>query len=165
MTTPGDNTAHEVFLDFIENELDAERTRKALIRRSGNTLAAASGAVAILLSALGIVDTNHHTLWTVALLYCTVATFAASVVLGLLASRATSSAVADVPTLERMRKEHWTDDVAEARKAVALVHTLTITALRQGNNTKTRLLDAAQWVQLVAIISTLPSVIMWTWPR
>jgi hypothetical protein len=158
-------TAHEVFLEFIENELDAERTRKALIRRSGNALAAASGTVAILLSALGIVDTNRHTVWTTVLLLCAIVTYMAAAILGLLAGRSTPSRVANVATLERMRKEHWTDDVATARESVAHVHTLTIQELRSGSNARSRLLDAAQWVQLAAIIGTLPSVILWTWPR
>lgn len=137
--------AHEVFLDYIEKELRAERERKALLDQRGVALVTTSGSLTTLLFALGAVISGqksfHPSAWTVVLLTCALVTFSVSALFGLLATRLVSSEVGTPASLHALREKHWTVDIAVARNAVADVHARTIARLRGGNKKKVRRLE------------------------
>jgi hypothetical protein len=147
---------HEVFLDYIEKELRMERERKAQLDQRGVALITTSGSLTAVLFALGALvsgkESFHPSVLTITLLGTTLLAFSIAAIFGLVTTRLVASEVGDVKSLNRLREQHWTADVADARAAIADMHIRTIAKIRMGNKAKTEWLELGQIFQFLASV-------------
>lgn len=153
-----------VFADFVEKELKAERERRVSLEARGLGVLTTSGTLVTLIFALGALVTgvdkfelDTASLWPLAgaLLAFVVAAF-----LGLLANRLRRYEVTQPAQLHEWRDRDgaWNDTADKARRVVTRANILTLASLRQGNNAKADLVDAALWAQLTAVLLLAASV-------
>lgn len=146
------------FSAFIEKELEAERARRAALDARGVGVLTTSGTLVTIIFALGAlvtsVDGFEPTTMTVWMLAAALAAFVVAAFCGLLANRLRKYEVTQPAQLHEWRDRDgaWNDTADKARRVLAKANILTIASLRQGNNSKAQLVEAALWAQLAAVV-------------
>lgn len=146
---------------FLEQELKAERDRRAAADARGQSVVTTSAGLVALFAAVGAFVSNQdkYQLPRAALvpLTATLAMFAVAAFLGILATYNFAYRVADGESLLAIH-QHMTDSETVAIKNVALTNARTVSTLRSGNNKKATLLLLALFAQLAALISLAATI-------
>lgn len=157
---PAENAGHAgpVFTEFIEKELAYERDRRKSLDARGISALTTSSTLVTLIVGLGAIVTSVDGFepgWpAIALLGFALLAFVLTALLGLLANRLVKYQVVD-PAQLRTWRDHdkkWNDEADKAKRVIAEANITTIETLRKGNGRKAKLLEAALWSQLAAIV-------------
>jgi hypothetical protein len=153
-----------IYLTFVENELKAERDRRANYDGRGQALVATSSVLVTLVSGgFAVVGTKTVTRTpplVVGILLLALALFVLSAVLGIVAGWNRHYAVAKYETIDRMLGEHWADNAVDARNNVATIHANTIRALRISNHFKATCVSYGLIFQVLALLTFAVGVAM-----
>jgi hypothetical protein len=149
---------------FVENELKAERERRAAFDLRGQGLVTTSSALVTLLagtSALVKTGTAVTIPSTVLILVCAALTlFAIAAACGIVASWNRAYTVAKVSTLQSMLKDRWGDDEVDARNNVGAVQLKTVHTLRVVNKFKARCISTGHIAQVAALVVLATAVVL-----
>lgn len=153
---------NSVYADFIEDELNAERQRRAVIDTRAASVVSTSGGLVALLAAVGaFVGTGRSSplpdtafdlmLWVLA-------AFAAAAVCGIVAGWTVPYRTPKVDALEELRTKYWNDDEPTARTTVAKHRLEAIERFRKINKFKEYFLRAGWICQLGGLILAAAAV-------
>lgn len=145
---------------FAQEELAREWSRRSVVDGRAFGILTSSGILTTLTVTLG--------LWSIkggrsidlpgVLGIVAVALFLTAAVLGILASHGRKYKVMHVDKVRARLLDHWSDHEADARSFVAQHQVWTMATLRDGNNTKAKLIAWALWLQLAGLIAVSVAV-------
>jgi hypothetical protein len=142
---------------FIDNELKAERDRRATLDAKGLSIVTTAGTFTTLLAAVGAFISNRQGFMlpeeAVSPLVATLCAFVIAAALGLLASTGRHYQITTPDTLAVMLTAHWQDNEVDAKNSVSVLNVKTIASLRFGNNRKVALIIAATAIQVIGLVS------------
>jgi hypothetical protein len=147
----------DVYSDFIEAELKAERDRKTALDTRAASLVTTSGSLVTILAAVGAFvgreagsSFPRHAL---PLLVLALTAFAFASLAGICSGWTRPHAgAADTASMQIMLRDRWVDDEVLARKEVVDVHIRMIEGIRSLNKAKERFLRAGWVCQIIALV-------------
>lgn len=151
--------AGPVFFEFIEKQLLAEMERRKSLEARGISVLTTSGTLVTIIFALGALVTNVSdyrpsavSVWALA---AALLAFVIAAMLGLLANRLRWYDVVEAAQMHvwRQSEMRWNDAASKAQRLLAKANIETLRTLRDGNDDKASLIEAALWAQLAAIIA------------
>lgn len=148
---------------FVEQELKAERDRRAAVDARGQSVVTTSASLVTLFVAVGAFITSQDkfefprvALWP---LGATLAAFGIATCLAILATFNLAYRVADGATLSAI-PHHLTDSEEDTNTNIVTTNVLTVRTMRSGTNKKTWLLFSALCAQLAALISLAVTIFL-----
>ncbi|MEV4534678.1 hypothetical protein AB0J82_12695 [Asanoa sp. NPDC049518] len=146
----------DVYADFIEVELKAERERKSAIDTRAASLVTTSGSLVTILAAVGAfvgkgIDSSLPR-QALPLLILALGAFSFAALAGINAGWNRLYGVPDIAPLRLMLNDRWSDDEALALKEVADARIRMIESLRKSNKAKERYLRAGWVCQVLALV-------------
>jgi hypothetical protein len=152
--------------DFIDSELKTERDRRTNLESRGGAIVSQSGTLSTLLIATAAFvrgsDQAELPTFAVGMVIVSTVLFLGSGVLAILISFPflyKGQPVADGETMKKMLTIRRGDPDPDARTVVATVRVGTLTAMRDGNERKVKLLSAAHISQMVGLVFLLLAVL------
>lgn len=135
---------------FAQQQLDAELARRAALDTRSTAIVTSAAVLTTLTVTLGVWTAKNagHVTAPRAIGAAAVLAFLGAAILAIVANRARYYKVVEDSEVMDMLREQWDVSETTARSMTAQYNTLTMSSLRQGNNKKASLIEAAQWVQL-----------------
>jgi hypothetical protein len=150
------------YASFVEQELQAERDRRATLDGRGQAIITTSGALVALVGAVGafVINRNGFVLPADAHipLLAALGLFVVSSFFGIVTTFNFKYDVASRETLAELVRTHLTDPDQLALTSIVGTNVTTIVTLRRGNNIKAWLLLIARIAQLGALLSLAVTV-------
>ncbi|GIF22277.1 hypothetical protein BJ973_002601 [Actinoplanes tereljensis] len=150
MSNPGN-----IYFDFIEQELTAERARMSSLDSRSASIVASSVTLAGLIGiggALASPGVIRQNVVSSILLTCAIGAFVCASLLGILSGRRRLlKAISDETLKDMISDQHWTDSEELAQRAVAFVKVQTICSIRASNANRGKILTAALIAQIAAL--------------
>lgn len=159
MTNSGVNYA-----PFVEQELKAERERRATLDGRGQAVVTTAGVLVTILSTVSAIAINKKLLVVSGpvrySILSALACFILAVTLGILATINFKYDVAAGSTLVQLPREHSTDGKEIAERNIVATNVATILSLRKGNDRKATFLFTALFAQLAALLCLAVAVLL-----
>ncbi|MFI5851888.1 hypothetical protein ACIA8B_29180 [Micromonospora chalcea] len=146
----------DVYSDFIEAELKAERDRKTSLDSRASSLVTTSGSLVTILAAVGaFLGKDGPTLvprQAIIVLVLALIAFSCASLAGILSGWSQAYKAADTAAMRMMIKSRWEDSEVLARKEVADLHIRVIDSIRAVNKRKESFLRAGWLSQVFALV-------------
>ena len=155
----------ELYAEFIQKELEHERTRRSALEARAVTVITTSGTFVTLTFALAALLTKgqNYTPSRLATLMLALAlgAFVVAAVCALLASRLRGYQVVATEQLDTWRDDgFWLDDMDNARWLLAATDAKTIASLREGSNAKAKRIEVALWARIFGAFGLLALAVL-----
>jgi hypothetical protein len=157
--------AAEELVKIVDNEISQERARKTSLEQRGVFVITSSGTLTSLLLAVAVLGARgkdytipDHVLWT---LFVAAIAFAVAAGFALRINTPVASPVASTDDLRENLNASgpaWSSSVVDVQKATATWKIDTLQELREGNNSKAQLVQAALGAELVAVVAVAVAV-------
>jgi hypothetical protein len=152
------------YAPFVEQELKAERDRRATFDARGQAVVTTSGVLLTILSTVTAITINRKVLAVSGpvryAILSALACFVIAVALGILATINFKYDVAAKSALLQLPREHSVDSREIAERNIVTTNVSTVLTLRKGNDLKAIFLLAALFAQLAALLGLAVAVLL-----